>query len=188
MKTPQGFPARHPFPSTYVFAQLLHSSLWFLPLCTGKCAKVSCLSKLSSSWTFGCRQKTFHGLFLSTSVGISRFLASPGLTWVTWSKRKLRELTALSFLKPQVPKLVWLLPSKFLCFSFTCGPGFLTFLNRLSRKKKKYTYYSLSEVERKHDASFFPWRVNLWPAWLVHLLGSRPVKMVLKLFNFCSAT
>ena len=137
VKTPQGFTARHPFPSTYVFARLLHSSLWCLPLCTGKCPKVSCLSKLSSSWTFGCRQKTFHGLFLSTSVGISRFLASPGLTWVTWGKRKFRELTALSFLKPQVPKLVWLLLSKFLCFSFTCGPGFLTFLNRLSRGKKK---------------------------------------------------
>ena len=171
-----------------MFARFLHNFPWCLPLWADKCAKVSCLAKLSYFLDLWLQKEDFSWPFLSTSVGIFRFLASPGLTWVTWGKRKLRELTALSFLKPQVLQLVWLLLSKFLCFSFTCCPGFLTVLNRLSIKKKKYTYYSLSEVERKHDASFFPWRVNLWPAWLVHLLGNRPVQMVLKLVNSCSAT
>ena len=84
VKTPQGFPVRRPFPSTYVFARLLHSSLWCLPLCTGKCAKVSCLSKLSSSWTFGCREKTFHGLFCL------HLLAFPG-SWLLQDSLGLHE-------------------------------------------------------------------------------------------------
>ena len=101
-KIPQGFPARRPFPSAYVFAQLLHNSLHSsLPLCTDKCAKVSCLSKLSSSWTFGCRDKTFHGLFclhllafsgswlLQDSLGLHEAKESSGnsLLYHSWSPK-----------------------------------------------------------------------------------------------------
>ena len=68
----------------FVFARLLHSSLWCLPLCTGKCPKVSCLSKLSSSWTFGCREKTFHGLLCP------RLLALPG-SWLLQDSLGLHE-------------------------------------------------------------------------------------------------
>ena len=118
-----------------MFARLLHNFPWCLPLWADKCVKVSCLAKLSYFLDLWLQKEDFSWPFLSTSVGIFRFLASPGLTWFTWGKRKLRELTALSFLKPQVPKLVWLL-SKFLCFSFTCGPGFLTSLTGWVEKKK----------------------------------------------------
>ena len=132
-----------------MFARLLHNFPWCLPLWADKCVKVSCLAKLSYFLDLWLQKEDFSWPFLSTSVGIFRFLASPGLTWFTWGKRKLRELTALSFLKPQVPKLVWLLLSKFLCFSFTCGPGFLTVLNRLSIKKKKIHLLQLVRSGKK---------------------------------------
>lgn len=132
-----------------MFARLLHNFPWCLPLWADKCAKVSCLAKLSYFLDLWLQKEDFSRPFLSTSVGIFRFLASPGLTWVTWGKRKLRELTALSFLKPQVLQLVWLLLSKFLCFSFTCCPGFLTVLNRLSIKKKKIHLLQLVRSGKK---------------------------------------
>lgn len=132
-----------------MFARLLHNFPWCLPLWADKCAKVSCLAKLSYFLDLWLQKEDFSWPFLSTSVGIFRFLASPGLTWVTWGKRKLRELTALSFLKPQVLQLVWLLLSKFLCFSFTCCPGFLTVLNRLSIKKKKIHLLQLVRSGKK---------------------------------------
>ena len=81
-------------------------------------------------------------LFMAFYVHVCWHFQVPGFsrTHLGYMRQKeARELTALSFLKPQVPKLVWLLLSKFLCFSFTCGPGFLIVLNRLSRKKKKNT-------------------------------------------------
>ena len=79
-------------------------------------------------------------LFMAFFVYICWHFQVPGFprTHLGYMRQKKAQGThsALSFLKPQVLKLVWFLLSKFLCFSFTCCPGFLTVLNRLSIKKK----------------------------------------------------